>query len=117
MKKLSVILMILVVFGALGSIQAQRVVKVNVYPKHGTVVTAIHKPSVVVHQGIRYHMAAGIWYKARGRKYVVCAAPRGIVVNTLPKGHTVVIIKGKKYYSYKGIHYQRVGRTFRVVYV
>ncbi|NER10953.1 hypothetical protein SAMN06265375_10265 [Muriicola jejuensis] len=115
MKKLRIILIIAALFGTLSAANAQRVVKV--YPRHGTVVTTIHNPRLVIHKGIRYHLAAGVWYKARGRNYIVCAAPRGIVINTLPKGHRVVYVKGRRYYAYKGVHYQRFGRTYKVVYV
>ncbi|MBT8289933.1 MAG: hypothetical protein KJO93_03805 [Muriicola sp.] len=117
MKKLKIVLVIIAFFGALSASNAQRVVKVKVYPKHGTVVTTVNKPRLVIHKGIRYHIAAGVWYKTRGRKYVVTAAPRGIVINTLPRGHKVVFIKGRKYFAYKGIHYKRIGRTYKVVYV
>ncbi len=115
MKKLRILLIVVALFGALSAVNAQRVVKV--YPKHGTVVTTIHKPKLVVHKGIRYHLADGVWYKTRGRKYVVCAAPRGIVINTLPRGHKVVLVKGSKYFAFKGVHYQRIGRTYKVVYI
>ncbi len=115
MKSLKVVLVIIAFFGMLSAGNAQRIVKV--YPKHGTVVTTIHKPRLLFHKGINYHFASGIWYKARGRKYVVCAAPRGIVLRTLPRGHRVVYIKGRKYFAYKGIHYRKIGRTYKVVYV
>ncbi len=115
MKKLRNLLILVTLFGALNAANAQRVVRV--YPNHGTVVTTIHKPKLVIHKGIRYHLADGVWYKTRGRKYVVCAAPRGIVINTLPRGHKLVYVKGRKYYAYKGVHYQRIGRTYKVVYV
>lgn len=117
MKKLNVFLVIVALFGALSTLSAQRVVKVNVYPKHGTVVTSVHNPRLVIHKGVRYHLAAGIWYKARGNRFVVCAAPRGVVINSLPIGHKVVLIGGKRYYAYKGVHYQRFGKTYKVVYV
>ncbi|GGD58845.1 DUF6515 family protein [Muriicola marianensis] len=115
MKKLRILLIVVALFGAMSAVNAQRVVKV--YPKHGTVVTTIHKPKLVIHKGIRYHLADGVWYKTRGRKYVVCAAPRGIVINTLPRGHKVVLVKGRKYFAFRGVHYQRIGRTYKVVYI
>ena len=117
MKKLRVLLVIVTLFGAMSASHAQSVVRVNVYPKHGTVVTTVHSPRLVVHKGIRYHLAAGVWYRARGANYVVYAPPRGVVVSTLPRGYKAVVIKGRRYYAYKGVHYQRRGRTYRVVYV
>jgi hypothetical protein len=115
MKYLKAVLVMIAFLGMISAGNAQKIVKV--YPKHGTVVTTIHKPRLVIHHGVRYHLASGIWYKSRGNRYVVCAAPRGVVINSLPRGHRVVFIKGRKFYAYKGIHYQKVGRTYKVVYV
>ncbi|WP_372973744.1 DUF6515 family protein [Muriicola sp.] len=115
MKKLRILLIAVALLGALSAVNAQRVVRA--YPNHGTVVTTIHKPKLVIHRGIRYHLAEGVWYKARGRKYVVCAAPRGIAIKTLPRGHKVVFVKGRKYFAFRGVHYQRTGRTYKVVYI
>ena len=100
--------------GTILSVSAQlRVVKV--YPKHGTVVTTIHKPKVIIHKNARFHFANGVWYKAQGRKYVVCAAPLGIKVRHLPRGNKVVHINGRKLYKYKGVWYKKKGRGFVVV--
>lgn len=96
----------MVFFGALVSTNAQRKV-VKVYPKHGTVVTTVHKPKVVIHKGTRFHFAKGVWYRAQGKNYVVCAAPIGGVVKHLPRGYKVVRVKGRKLYKYKGIWYQK----------
>ena len=115
MKNLKVFLVIVAFFGALTASTAQRAVKV--YPKHGTVVTTIHKPTQVVHKGVKLHFASGVWYKNSGKKFIVCAAPRGITLRKLPRGHKIVHIKSRKYYAYKGIRYQKVGRFYKVVYV
>lgn len=107
----------LLAFALLGGMfisNAQRAV-VRVYPKHGTVVTTISKPKVVVHKKKNFYFAGGVWYKARGRKYVVCAAPLGIKVRTLPRGNKIVHINGRKLYKYKGIWYKKSGRHFVVV--
>jgi hypothetical protein len=106
MKNLKIILLVMVFFGTLVSTNAQRKV-VKVYPKHGTVVTTVHKPKVVIHNGTRFHFAKGVWYRAQGKKYVVCAAPLGGVVKRLPKGYKVVRVNGRKLYKYKGIWYQK----------
>ncbi|MEX0314393.1 MAG: hypothetical protein AB3N18_09470 [Allomuricauda sp.] len=74
MKNLKTILFAIAFLGTLVSVSAQRTV-VKVYPKHGTVVTKITKPRVVVHKKTNFYFADGVWYKARGRSYVVCAAP------------------------------------------
>jgi len=115
MKSMKLAFVILAFLGISVTATAQRIA--HVYPKHGTVVTTIHKPRVVVHQRIRYHYASGIWYKTRGSNFIVCAAPRGIVINTLPRGHKVMYVKGRKLYAYKGVRYQRTERGYKVVYV
>lgn len=107
--------MIAVVFlGALVSANAQRKV-VKIYPKHGTVVTKVNKPNIVVHSGVKFHFSKGVWYKPRGRKYVVCAAPMGITLKHLPRGYKVVRLNGRKMYKYKGIWYQKKGKGYIVV--
>ena len=88
---------------------------VRVYPKHGTVVRTIHKPKVIVHKKTNFYFANGVWYKARGKRYVVCSAPVGVRVRTLPRGHRVVWRNGRKLYNYKGIWYKKSGRNFVVV--
>ena len=114
MKNLKIVLVALALLGTVISTEAQRKV-VKVYPRHGTVVTTIHKPKVIVHRGINFHYANGIWYKARGRKYVVCAAPLGIKVRHLPRGNKIVHVNGRKLYKYKGVWYKKQGRGFVVV--
>lgn len=100
--------------GAMFMSNAQRKV-VRVYPKHGTVVTTVVKPRVVVHKKTNFYVADGVWYKKRARKYMVCAAPVGVKVRTLPRGNKVVVVKGRKFYKYKGIWYQKTGRNYVVV--
>ncbi|NQZ44439.1 MAG: hypothetical protein HRT65_09020 [Flavobacteriaceae bacterium] len=114
MKNLKLILLTMALMGGMLTSTAQRTV-VRVYPKHGTVVTTIKKPRVVVHKKTNFYLADGIWYKARGKKYVVCAAPVGVRVRTLPRGNKVVVVNGRKLYKYKGIWYKRSGRHYVVV--
>ena len=114
MKNLKLILLTMALIGGLLSMNAQRTV-VRVYPKHGTVVTTIKKPRVIVHKKTNFYFADGVWYKARGRKYVVTAAPVGIKVRKLPRGNKIVHVNGRKLYKYKGIWYKKSGRHFVVV--
>lgn len=116
MKNLKLILLTFVLLGSFLTINAQRTV-VKVYPKRGTVVTTIKKPRVVVHKKTNYYIADGVWYKARGRKYVVVNAPVGIKIRTLPRGNKVVVVNGRKLYKYKGVWYKKSGRNFIVVHV
>lgn len=114
MKNFKVLLIVMALFGAMLSVNAQRTV-IKVYPKHGTIVKTVHKPKVVVHKKNNFYFADGVWYKARGRKYIVCAAPVGIKVRNLPRGNKVVVVKGRKLYKYKGIWYKKSGRNYVVV--
>jgi len=114
MKNLKLILLTVALMGGLLSTQAQRTV-VRVYPKHGTVVTSISKPRVVIHKKSNFYFSNGVWYKARGRKYVVCAAPVGIKVRNLPRGNKIVHVNGRKLYKYKGVWYKKSGRHYVVV--
>ncbi len=113
MKSLKLLVIIILLVGATSSISAQRTVKV--YPKYGTVVTTLYQPRLMVHKGVNFHFAKGVWYKARGRKYVVCAAPVGVKVRQLPFGNKVVVYGGRKYYTYNGVFYKKRGRNYIVV--
>ncbi|GAB5472791.1 MAG: hypothetical protein Mars2KO_08900 [Maribacter sp.] len=115
MKNLKVVLAMILVFGMTAFATAQRKV-VKVYPKHGTVVTKVYNPKVVVHNKVRFHFADGVWYKPRGKRFVVCAAPVGIQVRHLPRGNKVVKLRnGRKVYKYKGVWYKKKGRGYVVV--
>lgn len=113
MKSLKLLVIIILLVGATSAVSAQRTVKV--YPGHGTVVTTLYQPKLIVHKGVNFHFSNGIWYKARGRKYVVCAAPIGIKVRKLPLGNKLVVHRGRKYYTYNGVFYKKKGRNYIVV--
>lgn len=115
MKKIQITILLAALFGMMYTASAQRVVKV--YPKHGTVVRTVYKPRVVVHKGASFHFSDGVWYKANRGSFVVCAAPRGVVVKRLPRGRKVVRINGRKHYRYKGVVYQKTRRGYVVVHV
>lgn len=114
MKAFKTMLITIALLGSMVVVNAQRTV-VRVYPKHGTVVTTISKPRVVVHKKTNFYFADGVWYKARGRKYVVCAAPVGITVKRLPRTRKVVVVNGRRLYKYRGVWYKRTGRHYVVV--
>ena len=100
--------------GTLLTANAQSTV-VRTYPRSGTVVTTLKKPIVIAHQRANYYFANGVWHRAQGRKYVVCAAPAGTAVKRLPRGRRVVYVKGRKLYKYSGVWYRRVGGRYVVV--
>lgn len=101
-----------VLLGACLNVQAH---KVKVYPRHGTVVTKIYHPRIVVHKGATFHYANGVWYKPYGRRYKVCRAPIGIKIRFVPRGYMLVRINGKKYYHLNGIWYAKKGGYYTVV--
>ncbi len=114
MKNSKVVFVLIALLGAMISVNAQRTV-VKVYPKHGTVVHKVAKAKVVLYKNTNFRFSNGVWYKPRGAKFVVCAAPIGIKVRTLPRGNKVVHINGRKLYKYKGIWYKKKGRGYVVV--
>lgn len=114
MKTLKTIFITIALLGAMVVTNAQRTV-VRVYPKHGTVVTKVTKPKVIVHNKANFYFADGVWYKAQNKKYVVCAAPVGIKVRRLPRARKVVVVNGRRLYKYRGIWYKKTGRNYVVV--
>ncbi|MEX0275804.1 MAG: DUF6515 family protein [Flavobacteriaceae bacterium] len=114
MKTLRLFLFSMALLGTIATAGAQRKV-VKVYPKHGTIVTTVKKPTVIVHKKTNFYFAHGVWYKAKGKKYVVVSPPVGVLVRKLPRGNKVVVVNGRKLYKYKGVWYKKSGRHFTVV--
>lgn len=112
MKSLKLLVIIASVLSSLTSLQAR---DIRVSPKYGVVVTKVHRPSVVVHKGVIFYYAKGVWYKPYGRRYMVCRAPIGIRINYIPKGYKIVRAKGKKYYACNGIWYTKKRGFYTVV--
>jgi len=88
---------------------------VRVRPAKSVVVTKVHNPRIVVHKNVKYYRSGGVWYIKKNRRYVTVAAPVGIRVNVLPRGHKTVKVKGVRYYRYKGIYYKKSGKSYIVV--
>lgn len=109
------ILAIVAFLGTILTIQAQTRTVVKIYPKHGTMVRTVSNPRIIVHKKTSFYYADGVWYKARGKRYVVTAAPRGIRLKTLPRGSKVVYRNGRRLYQYRGIWYKRSGNHYVVV--
>jgi len=64
MNNLKIILTSFIIFGSLYFATAQRKV-VKVYPKHGTIVTKVPNPKIIVHHRINFHFADGVWYSPK----------------------------------------------------
>ncbi|MDC6362999.1 MULTISPECIES: DUF6515 family protein [Flavobacteriaceae] len=114
MKGLKLTLATMAFFGLTMAANAQRTV-VRTYPAYGTVVTTINRPHLVIHKNKNFYYADGIWYKAKGKKYVVCAAPKGVKISVLPRSSKVVYVNGRRLYKYRGVFYKRAGRHYVVV--
>ena len=113
MKNLVTLIVFALALTTLTSCASTTVVRAR--PANAVVVTKVHRPKVIVHKNVRYYRADGVWYKKRGRKYVVVNAPVGVKVTTLPRGYRVVKVRGITYYKYKGVYYKRSGRKYIVV--
>ena len=113
MKSLKSLLIVTALLGgfAIGQANTNLTTKIKI----GVVVTTVHNPKVYVHKGVRFHYSNGIWYRTSGRRYVVTAAPVGVVVRTLPRGRKVVRVNGRKYYRFNGVYYQKRKGGFIVV--
>lgn len=115
MKNLKIVLVVLIMLGGMSLVTAQRKV-VKVYPKHGTIVTKVNKPKIVVYNKVNFHFSEGVWYKSKGKRFVVCAAPIGVQIRHLPRGNKVVKLRnGRKIYKYKGVWYKKKGRGYVIV--
>lgn len=115
MKQMKTFLVIAAFLGTVLGAQSQTRTVVRVYPKQGTVVRTVSNPRVIVHKKTSFYLADGVWYKARGKRYVVTSAPRGIRVKTLPRGSKVVYRNGRRLYQYQGAWYKRSGNHYVVV--
>ncbi len=75
-------------------------------PKHAVVIS---------HKGARYHFHSGIFYKRKGKNYVIVKAPLGMQVKTLPKKCIHFQYKGRKYHYYYGTFYMKTKNTYTTV--
>ena len=112
MKSLKILLVLAIMLGMSWTAEAN---KIKVYPRYGTVVVKVHHPKVFVHGGVNFYYAKGVWYKARGRKYIVSRAPIGVRVRYIPRGYRIVRVNGIKYYTYNGIWYTKKRGYYTVV--
>ncbi len=65
--------------------------------------------------GGRYHYKNGVYYKNTPHGYVVTRAPRGAVIQSLPSGHTRVVINGLVYYRHNNVYYRKRPSGYVVV--
>ncbi len=62
-----------------------------------------------------YYYCRGRYYKQMSRGYVVVPAPVGVVIETLPPYHRVIVINGITYHEYDGVYYKGGPTGYTVV--
>ncbi|MGH8132546.1 MAG: DUF6515 family protein [Steroidobacteraceae bacterium] len=76
------------------------------YPDRGVWVGGVPgRPFVYDRSGGRYYYSGGIWYAARGPRFVVVGAPIGLFVPVLPPFYTTLWIGGAPYYYANDTYY------------
>lgn len=58
--------------------------------------------------GIRFRFHNGVWYKPKGRKFVVVRAPFGARLRVLPVGYRRIVIGPRPYFYHYGTFYIKV---------
>jgi len=69
----------------------------------------------VVHNGMRYYIANGIWLRPYGARFVVVSPPTGFVVPLLPSNSEMVQINGYPLYYSDEVYYIRVPNGFKIL--
>lgn len=78
----------------------------RVYPNRGLFVRALPRAHYeVVHGGVHYFFAGGVWYAPRGIGWVVVAPPFGVYVPVLPSFYTTLWVGGVPYYYADDVYY------------
>jgi hypothetical protein len=76
------------------------------YPARGYNVREIPgRPVVVERGGGRFFYSGGVWYAARGPRFIVVGAPIGVFVPVLPPFYTTVWFGGMPYYYANDTYY------------
>lgn len=78
----------------------------QVYYNRGVYVSSLpHAHYAVVHGGVHYYFAGGVWYAPRGVGWVVVAPPFGVYVPVLPAFYTTLWVGGVPYYYANDVYY------------
>ena len=81
-----------------------------------TVVRMVPTRAVVVNYGgLRYHYYGGLYYRYYNGSYLVVNPPVGIIIESLPQGHTRVVVGTSVYYYYVGNFYVEDGTKYKIV--
>ena len=81
-------------------------------PKRGAAFKVLHKNTkIIMYNGKKYHFHNGVYYHARGAKYIVVAPPRGIKIKHLPTGYKRIRHNGSMVFYYYGSYYRNVNNN------
>lgn len=85
--------------------KAEKVVVV----KRGRVVKRVPSRTVVVaHRGTAYRFANGVFYRPKGKRFVVIAPPVGIRVRSLPAARVRVRVGRSAFFYFNGTFYRKL---------
>lgn len=59
----------------------------------------------VTYHGRAYYYVTGVFYRPAGRGWRIVEPPLGIMVPSLPPGHTVIRANGQRYYYFDGLYF------------
>ncbi len=88
------------------------------YPARGVVVDVLPREHFEVVRGpAHYFFSGGVWYAARGPRFIVVAPPFGVFVPVLPPVYTTIWVGGMPYYYADDAYYVYRGadRGYEVV--
>ena len=71
---------------------------------------------IVNYGGLSFIYSNGVFYNSIGREFEVVRPRVGMIVPSLPMGHTVMMRKGAKHYIHNGVIYSPMHRNGRVVF-
>ena len=82
------------------------------FPRWGTKVTSVGAGFVSIRfRGVGYRFLKGIWYRPKGKRFVVGRAPIGIRVKVLPQGFRRLVVDNRAYFYYYGTYYTKIPNT------
>lgn len=86
------------------------------YPARGYVVGSLPPGHIdIAFGGVHYFHHGGVWFRARGPRFVVIAPPFGIVIPLLPFGYSTLWVGPEPYYYAADVYYVRAAGGYRVV--
>lgn len=81
-------------------------------PRWGTKVTSVGAGFVGIRfRGVGYRFHKGVWYRPKGKRFVIGRAPTGIRVTLLPEGYSRLVVGKNTYFYYYGTYYAKIPNT------